>query len=71
VIYSDGVTEGQNLAGEFFGRRRLRQTLEAYPDAYAHELHEVVLKTLETFTEGVPQSDDVTLVILQYQPEAT
>jgi sigma-B regulation protein RsbU (phosphoserine phosphatase) len=70
VIYSDGVTEANNREGEFFGRRRLRQTLEAYPDANAQELHQVVLKTLETFTQGTPQADDITLVILQYQPEA-
>jgi phosphoserine phosphatase RsbU/P len=70
VIYSDGVTEANNREGEFFGRRRLRQTLEAYPDANAQELHDVVLKTLETFTQGTPQADDITLVILQYQPEA-
>jgi phosphoserine phosphatase RsbU/P len=70
VIYSDGVTEANNPAGEFFGRRRLRQTVEAYPDAYASELHQVILKTLDKFTEGAPQSDDVTLLVLQYQPEA-
>jgi phosphoserine phosphatase RsbU/P len=70
VIYSDGVTDANNPAGEFFGRRRLRQTIEAYPDAYASELHQVLLQTLSKFTEGTPQSDDITLVVLQYQPDA-
>ena len=27
VIYTDGVTEAQNAAGEFFGRKRLRETV--------------------------------------------
>jgi phosphoserine phosphatase RsbU/P len=70
VIYSDGVTDANNSAGEFFGRRRLRQTIEAYPDAYAAELHQVLLQTLSKFTEGTLQSDDITLVVLQYQPDA-
>lgn len=68
VIYSDGVTDAQDVAGNFFGRRRLRELIEVNPDLSAPELHELLVQTLDTFSEGAPQADDVTLLVLQYCP---
>ncbi len=66
VIYSDGVTDAVNAAGDYFGRRRLKETVETFPEAMAGMLHESVIKTLERFTEGALQEDDITLLMLQY-----
>lgn len=66
VIYSDGVTEAQDAAGNFFGRPRLRQIVEASAASSAQELHAAVLERVTAFTEGVQQSDDVTLLVLEY-----
>jgi serine phosphatase RsbU (regulator of sigma subunit) len=71
VIYSDGVTDAQDAAGNFFGRRRLREAVEAHPDASAAELHAALLQRLESFTEDADQVDDVTLLVLQYCPEGS
>jgi serine phosphatase RsbU (regulator of sigma subunit) len=68
VIYSDGVTDSQDGAGNFFGRRRLRELIEANPDLSAPELHELLIQTLESFSEGAIQTDDITLLVLQYCP---
>jgi phosphoserine phosphatase RsbU/P len=68
VIYSDGVTDAQASDGKFFGRRRLRDLIEAHPDLSAPDLHALLLQTLETFSEGAMQADDVTLLVLQYCP---
>jgi len=68
VIYSDGVTDAQATDGKFFGRRRLRDVIEAHPDLSAPDLHALLLQTLETFSEGAMQADDVTLLVLQYCP---
>jgi serine phosphatase RsbU (regulator of sigma subunit) len=70
VIYSDGVTDAQDVTGNFFGRRRLRATIEAHAHAPAGDLHAAVLRDLDAFTEGAAQADDVTLVVLQYCPTA-
>jgi sigma-B regulation protein RsbU (phosphoserine phosphatase) len=70
VIYSDGVTDAQDANGVFFGRRRLRATLESLPESSAAGIHDAVLETLERFTEGSPRADDVTLLVLQYCPPA-
>jgi phosphoserine phosphatase RsbU/P len=66
VIYSDGVTDAQDVEGNFFGRRRLRDLIEANPDLSTADLHGILVQTLDNFTEGAVQADDVTLLVLQY-----
>ncbi len=69
VIYSDGLTEAQNSRGEFFGRKRLRQSALAHAQSSCQDMHEAIQNAVTTFTEAAPQSDDLTLVVLEYQPE--
>jgi phosphoserine phosphatase RsbU/P len=66
VIYSDGVTDAQDVEGKFFGRRRLRDLIEANPNLSTADLHGTLVQTLDNFTEGAVQADDVTLLVLQY-----
>ncbi|MDQ6705821.1 MAG: PP2C family protein-serine/threonine phosphatase, partial [Acidobacteriota bacterium] len=67
VIYSDGVTEAQSPAGEFFGRRRLRETILAHRKDSCQVMHDTIQEAVRVFTEGAPQSDDVTLVVLEFR----
>jgi serine phosphatase RsbU (regulator of sigma subunit) len=67
VVYSDGVTEAQNPAAEFFGRKRLGQTIAAFAGGSCRVLHEMIHEAVAAFTEGAPQSDDVTLLVLEYR----
>jgi phosphoserine phosphatase RsbU/P len=67
VIYSDGVTEAENSDGQFFGTDRLRRLIRENATASCSELHKHILAEVESFTEGAIQSDDVTLVVLEYQ----
>ena len=69
VIYSDGVTEAQNLEGEFFGRQRLRQVVAEHHADSCHALHEAVASAVARFTESAPQADDITLVAIEYRGE--
>jgi phosphoserine phosphatase RsbU/P len=66
LIYSDGVTEAQNLAGEFFGKRRLRAVVAAHALESAAEVHDAVQEAVTAFTEGAVQSDDITVLVLEY-----
>lgn len=68
VIYSDGVTEAQNTGGEFFGRKRLREVVMAHASESCFAIHEAIQKDVTTFTEGAPQADDITVLVLEYQP---
>jgi sigma-B regulation protein RsbU (phosphoserine phosphatase) len=67
VIYTDGVTEAQDARGAFFGRRRLFDLVRAQAGASAAALHDAIQGVVRDFTEGAPQSDDITLVVLDYQ----
>lgn len=70
LVYSDGVSEACNAAGEFFGKRRLMRAVEACPGAGAAELHAAVEQAVAEFTGGAPQADDMTLLVLEYSPQA-
>ena len=68
VIYSDGVTEAANVAGEFFGKKRLRQILTQHNAGSCAELHDAIQVGVSSFTEDASQSDDITVVVLEYRP---
>jgi len=70
VIYTDGVTEAQNPAEEFYGRGRLWKVLRERAGDSCQALHEAILKDVAAFTEGARQSDDITLVVLEYSGTA-
>jgi sigma-B regulation protein RsbU (phosphoserine phosphatase) len=66
IIYSDGVTEAQNNKGEFFGKKRLREAVVANTQGTCKCIHDAVQDSVAAFTEGAPQSDDITLLVLEF-----
>jgi phosphoserine phosphatase RsbU/P len=63
AIYSDGVTEAVNAAGEEFGEERLIQTLKRHQNEPAAAIVDRVNADVAEFAAGAPQADDITLVI--------
>ncbi len=63
VVYSDGVTEATNPAGEEFGEERLQQILIRNRHLSANELIEEINRELTAFVGGAPTADDVTIVV--------
>jgi serine phosphatase RsbU (regulator of sigma subunit)/pSer/pThr/pTyr-binding forkhead associated (FHA) protein len=70
VIYSDGVTEAQNLEKRFFGKRRLREVVESHAGHSCAAIHDAIQEAVAAFTEGAAQSDDITLVVLEFSGTA-
>ena len=66
VLYTDGVTEAQNEAGDFYGRKRLRESIESAIGEDCDGLYAAIHASLTEFTQGAEQSDDVTLLVLEY-----
>jgi serine phosphatase RsbU (regulator of sigma subunit) len=66
VIYSDGVTEAQNRNREFFGKKRLRDIVTAHAAGSCTAIHDAIQEGVAAFTEGAPQSDDITVVVLDF-----
>jgi sigma-B regulation protein RsbU (phosphoserine phosphatase) len=67
VIYSDGVTEAQNRNSEFFGKKRLRDIVNAHAEESCVAIHDAIQEGVAAFTEGAAQSDDITVVVLEFR----
>ncbi len=65
LVYSDGLTEAQNEAGQFFGEQRLREFFTGPPAAGAKETGRMLLQQVGKFIGEAPIRDDLTLVILK------
>ncbi|MGA9119150.1 MAG: PP2C family protein-serine/threonine phosphatase [Bacteroidota bacterium] len=65
VIYSDGITEAQNEAGEFFGLDRFKAVCRECQSAAPRPFGERVLAAVSAFEGDARRSDDLSLVILQ------
>ena len=67
VIYTDGVSEAVNVQTEMFEEERLRHMLENFKGQTVEELAETIREGVKTFTEGAAQSDDITILVVQYK----
>ena len=70
VIFSDGVSEALDAAGEEFGDDRLLEALRTSigaTDVDATHLVEDVIASVRAFTKGAPQSDDITAMVVRYR----
>jgi sigma-B regulation protein RsbU (phosphoserine phosphatase) len=66
VIYSDGLTEAENAEGRFFESERLRVCLRDHAQRDAMSLHQVLMRTVDRFSEGGVMRDDVTALVLEF-----
>jgi serine phosphatase RsbU (regulator of sigma subunit) len=69
VIYSDGVSETQNQAGEEFGAMRLYDVVARSLDSSAAGVRDKIESALTKFAQGTDSVDDLTLVIVKRQAE--
>ena len=66
VLYTDGVTEAQDAADDFFGKQRLRDAVTAAATLDCTGMHDAIQQALKDFTGGAEQSDDITLVVCEF-----
>ena len=64
ILYSDGVTEAENDAGEQFELDRLYDVFAEAPPGDARTATIDVLKAVTAFADGAPQFDDITCLTL-------
>lgn len=65
LIYTDGITEAMNSRREMFGEERLLKTIRDYGHLPVQPFVEKIRDEVHSFTEGFPQNDDITLVVLK------
>jgi serine phosphatase RsbU (regulator of sigma subunit) len=67
VLYTDGVTEATNDAGEWFGDRRLATLIEDHGALPFDQLRERMLREVEVFAGAQAQHDDMTWVLVRVE----
>jgi sigma-B regulation protein RsbU (phosphoserine phosphatase) len=70
LLYTDGVSEAQDTADGFFGIERVVESVRRHRHEDTHALGERLLAAVRAFAGEAPQSDDITLMVLRYQPAA-
>ena len=66
VVFSDGVTEALNEAGDEFGEERLLRCVGEHLGCATDVLLDTILATVRTFAASATQNDDVTALVLRY-----
>jgi len=62
ILYTDGITEGRNPAGDEFGEDRLAETASRHRTLPAEEMLAAMLRDVEAFNAG-KYEDDATLIV--------
>jgi len=65
LLYTDGLSEPENAAGEAFGDHRIERILREYPSRPAAELSLLLLDAVRAWPPpSTPQQDDITFLII-------
>jgi sigma-B regulation protein RsbU (phosphoserine phosphatase) len=65
-LYTDGLTEAMDAAGELFSDERLEQLLRRTRAPGPRQLLGLVVEEVNAFSAGAPQADDITGLVLRY-----
>ena len=65
VLYTDGVTEAKDLAGQQFSEDRLSAIVSDNSGLPAGELLDEIYQGVYRHSQGVTQNDDITLVVMK------
>ena len=65
MAYSDGLTEAENRQGEMLGEEMVKNVIRAEAPGGSKHLEEKLLETIQNFTMGRSQTDDITIMIVE------
>jgi sigma-B regulation protein RsbU (phosphoserine phosphatase) len=66
VLFTDGITEAMDPEERMYGVSRLREVLSGQHDTPLEELQNTLLESVDTFTRGASQADDITVLLVRY-----
>jgi sigma-B regulation protein RsbU (phosphoserine phosphatase) len=65
LLYTDGISEAMNVAGDYFGDARLADLACLHADLPSHDLRDCILGEVQAFAGSAAQHDDMTMVLLK------
>ncbi|MBI2712622.1 MAG: SpoIIE family protein phosphatase [Bdellovibrio sp.] len=63
-LYTDGLTEGRNPDGAMFGKKAMRNSIEANLAKGTDRVVQGVLDDFKAFSKGYPLQDDITVAAI-------
>lgn len=69
AIFTDGVVEAENVAGQEFSEERLIQVIRMIPGGSAKDVIRHVMTNIEAFVATAPQHDDITCMVVRCVPQ--
>jgi anti-sigma regulatory factor (Ser/Thr protein kinase) len=68
LLYTDGLTEAENVDKELFGEERALRIADGFVSSPAQEQIAAIRQAVKEYTDGAEQSDDLTLLSVRYMP---
>src|ERR1017187_3208088 len=65
VVYSDGLTDARNPQEEMFGEKRLVGIIREEAPSGSQALEQRFLKAIEEFPQAMPQTDEISFVVVE------
>jgi hypothetical protein len=62
---NDDVDEAPDITTNFFEERRLLEVVRAQRHRPAAQIRDAILRAVAQHTAGIPQSDDITLIVVK------
>ncbi|MBR3148538.1 MAG: serine/threonine-protein phosphatase [Eubacterium sp.] len=66
-LYTDGVPEATNAAGELFGTERMLEALNSNPNVEPEQILKNVRTYVDEFVKDAEQFDDLTMLCVEYR----
>jgi sigma-B regulation protein RsbU (phosphoserine phosphatase) len=66
-LFSDGVTEAMDPEEQLYGVPRLVKVLQGKNELPLDEIQKTVLESVENFSRGARQADDLTMLVVRYR----
>jgi serine phosphatase RsbU (regulator of sigma subunit) len=73
LMYTDGIVEAGNVSEEFFGEKRLKETIAVHQHSSPDDFATVLLNEVDSWTRrdgSSAQSDDITVVVIDVSEDA-
>jgi len=65
LVGTDGIWEAEDPAGQPYGKERLHELIRMSKDYSAEKIVDKVIESVEAFSDPLPPSDDITLIIIK------
>lgn len=65
LMFTDGVSEAVNINEEEFEEKRIEACIVENHERLAEEILQTLIKSVKGFSEGLPQADDITALVLK------